>query len=1110
MRTLTLAAICLLISGQALAQFTKLMDFGAQPEGINPYAPLATDGTFLYGVTSSGGAKGGGTIYKFDPVSAKVTVLYDLDKAPGDSQYGALLFDGGQLYGTALTGGANQQGFIYRIKTDGTGFTNIFDFNASLSGAFPYAGLITDGTVFYGNTAQGGGNGYGVIFQVNKDGTGYRKIYEGFSDAVGGFPKGKLVSDGTYLYGTTSQGGAPTYNGTVFKVKIDDGTFTTIFSFDGSNGSSSVSGLYYDGTFLWGVTQLGGASGDGVLFRMQTDGGGYTIYSNFNDGVAGYSPKSTLISDGTYLYGTTALGGALAGGAVFKIKLDGSGYSKVIDLTDGPFGQRPEGTLTLIGSTLYGTRSIGGHATRGQIFQVDTNGSNYKLPYSFQQNGNYPIGTFITDGDYLYGLTERGGEYDMGTLYRIKPDGSEFKYLIEFDGPVKGSRPVGGLLLIGSTLYGMTSDGGTVNKGTLFMVDTDGTDFTKLLEFDGATRGSSPAGSLIYTGGYLYGMTIFGGTSDRGAIFRMMPNGSNFSKLHDFTGGTQGSYPNGSLIVDGGALYGVTYSGDDVGDIFKIDPDGNNFQVLHGFSYLDAQYPIGPLYANGSYFYGVTVYGGDNNQGVVYKIQKDGTGFEKIVDLGNSDTGGSPGGSLISDGSSMYALMNYGGAALRGTILKIGFDGSYSRMTDFADGSGPRGNLYSDGTFLYGVTQYGGTNSVGTLFKRSLAPAVNIVDFRPRHGAAGTYVNIVGNDFDTDVSKNTVTFNGIQAQVLSAKSDSLVVLVPPGATDGTITVSAQGTSFNSLRGFDGTTNAQIDSVKVRTCDAIFTGPGSGAAHDIDMTFEPAVAGAKLTVDFTAMNIEDYLIVFDGPDVSMPIDTLDIDDNSFTYTATSAGGELTFRYWWQDETSDWTATIGCDLTNVPQLVIDSQPAAAEVCQNTQATFTTAASGPANITYQWQQSPDGNTWTDLSNGGDFSDVTTASLKIDAKITDAAQYRCRINGDGASEVTTNTATLTVNACNTNVEFVVYNAVSPNNDGKNEFFYLENIDVIPSKKENTVRIYNRWGDEVFSIANYNNNDRIFNGVNKNGHKLPSGIYFYKISFQGDDDVTGYLELKY
>ncbi|HEY8937255.1 MAG TPA: FG-GAP-like repeat-containing protein [Cyclobacteriaceae bacterium] len=91
------------------------------------------------------------------------------------------------------------------------------------------------------------------------------------------------------------------------------------------------------------------------------------------------------------------------------------------------------------------------------------------------------------------------------------------------------------------------------------------------------------------------------------------------------------------------------------------------------------------------------------------------------------------------------------------------------------------------------------------------------------------------------------------------------------------------------------------------------------------------------------------------------------------------------------------------------------------------------------------------------------------------------------------------------------VYNAVSPNGDGKNDIFYLQFIDVLSATKENEVFIYNRWGDEVYSVRNYNNTTRVFTGYSSDGKLLPSGIYLYKVIYHGSTpSINGYLELKY
>lgn len=92
---------------------------------------------------------------------------------------------------------------------------------------------------------------------------------------------------------------------------------------------------------------------------------------------------------------------------------------------------------------------------------------------------------------------------------------------------------------------------------------------------------------------------------------------------------------------------------------------------------------------------------------------------------------------------------------------------------------------------------------------------------------------------------------------------------------------------------------------------------------------------------------------------------------------------------------------------------------------------------------------------------------------------------------------------------EILIYNAIFPNGDNLNDFFYLQYIDLLEETKSNKVTIFNRWGDEVFSISNYDNDQRIFRGLNNNGKELPSGIYFYKIEFTNRESVTGYVSLR-
>lgn len=93
---------------------------------------------------------------------------------------------------------------------------------------------------------------------------------------------------------------------------------------------------------------------------------------------------------------------------------------------------------------------------------------------------------------------------------------------------------------------------------------------------------------------------------------------------------------------------------------------------------------------------------------------------------------------------------------------------------------------------------------------------------------------------------------------------------------------------------------------------------------------------------------------------------------------------------------------------------------------------------------------------------------------------------------------------------DIIPYNAVSPNGDGKNDFFFIKYIELFPETQQNRVSIFNRWGDEVFSITNYDNDTRVFRGISNSGKELTTGTYFYKIEFPSGRPVkTGFLSLK-
>jgi uncharacterized repeat protein (TIGR03803 family) len=178
------------------------------------------------------------------------------------------------LYGTTLWGGGSGYGTVFKVNEDGSGYRVVFSSPAlSMDGLTSPASSLVEGSdgALYGTMQGGGEDGVGGIFKVKKDGTGFRML-RGFSDTVGDgrYPSGELTK-GTNgaLYGVA--GGGQHDVGMVYKLNEEGSGFEVVHSFGGIDGDGSgpaAALLKASDGALYGTTQQGGDSGLGTVYRI--------------------------------------------------------------------------------------------------------------------------------------------------------------------------------------------------------------------------------------------------------------------------------------------------------------------------------------------------------------------------------------------------------------------------------------------------------------------------------------------------------------------------------------------------------------------------------------------------------------------------------------------------------------------------------------------------------------------------------------------------------------------------------------------------------------------------------------------------------------------------
>jgi uncharacterized repeat protein (TIGR03803 family) len=418
-------------------------------------------------------------------------------------------------------------------------------------------------------------------------------------------------------------------------------------------------------------------------------------------------------------------------------------------------------------------------------------------------------------------------------------------------------------------------------------------------------------------------------------VISLTPAGVTLTSLASFS---SGRYPYSPLAQGGdGNFYGTTIEGGNygLGTVFKATPNGGLSTLTSFYSYNGA-IPYGGLVLGADgYFYGLTDGGGAYNDGTAFRISSSGVIASLAFLTGNDGELPVAGLAQGSDGN-FYGTAYEGGVYGYGTVFRMTTNGLVTTLVSFdgTDGSNPSSVLVQggDGNF-YGTTEYGGENGgAGTVFKMTPTGQLTVL-YAFSGGSDGSIPN-AGLVQGVDGSFYGTTYEG-------------------GASgEGTVFKIESSGALTTLHSFTGGSDGgTLWGGVVQAADGNLYGTTQeGGLYGFGTVFQISPTGEFET-----------LVQFDGYLGSNPSAAPIQGTDGNLYGTTETGGA-------SGEGTIYRVTINGPL----QITAEPEDEATDL--GGAALFTVAASGGSPVFYQWQQNG-----VNLTNGGDFSGVTTATLRI-----------------------------------------------------------------------------------------------------------------------------------
>jgi uncharacterized repeat protein (TIGR03803 family) len=586
---------------------------------------------------SGGVSEGKSSLVSSFTINGNAAALHEFKITDPTTCYGISQGPDGNLYGTTESGGSKNCGVIFSVFPDGSNFKIIYDYKTR-NGFRPLPAFGPDGKLYVVISDS--------LFKIALNGSSadfIAKVAQQCSEIV-------IDQDG-WLYGFGNEA-----TRLFFKIKTDGTAYTVL-----RNNNYNTDGIFniYSKSFC--ITPSGriflacgrGANVGGTLVSMNADGSNFLVHKSFSSGGSDYTTYGGYPGTPSYkngkIYINTQSGATNDAGALLAFDTLTAALSVVYAYTsaEGITGSMASGKdQTLIGSNKHG------------LFSIKTDGSNLQ---QINPAGSAAIPAYDAVTDKVFYISG-GGAYRDCYLMRTDLTTHAGTNIHNFGFVPAGYNPDGVTLSPDGLLYGIAQKGGTSGGGTLFKMDTNGSAFAVIKDFNG-NDGQFPFGQLLAaTDGRLYGIckgSGINGNSDSLALFGINTDGTGYAVLKRFSNATSPVIPE---LAEGsnGALFGVSGKGTGAPlQLFTINKNGTGFTILKTLSATDGYNTNQGLIAANGNVYGMASDGGTGAaaSGTLFRIKEDGTNFSIVKNFVSNNTDGvTPGSLALGRDNKLYGI----------------------------------------------------------------------------------------------------------------------------------------------------------------------------------------------------------------------------------------------------------------------------------------------------------------------------------------------------------------------------------------------------------------------------------------------------------------------